>query len=65
MSKPSFETMTKKELRAYVLANTNDTDAFHALCDLIYAEPGITITSPEQLEQVINARRASRQQSQE
>ncbi len=64
MSQPNFETMTKKDLRAYVLANINDTDAFHALCDRLYAEPGITITSPEQLEQVINARRALREQSQ-
>ena len=31
--KPNFETMTKEELKAYVLANKNDKEAFYKLAD--------------------------------
>ncbi len=65
MNKPNFETMSKEELKAYVLDHRDDTEAFHALCDRLYAQPGITITSMEQLEQLVNERRALRQQTQE
>jgi len=65
MNKPNFETMSKDELKTYVLAHRDDTEAFHALCDHLYAQPGIVITSMEQLEQLIDDRRASRQQTQE
>lgn len=31
--KPSFENMTKAELRAYLVAHPNDQEAFHAFVD--------------------------------
>ncbi|MGK7883657.1 MAG: hypothetical protein AB4057_03405 [Crocosphaera sp.] len=40
MNKPNFQTMTQAELRAYVLANREDTEAFYALADLLKSKPG-------------------------
>ena len=53
MTKPNFTAMSDKELRAYVLANKNDQDAFYIYCDRIYAKPGVKMTSVEQLEQLV------------
>jgi hypothetical protein len=53
MTKPSFAAMSDQELRAYVLANKDDEEAFHVYCDRIYARPGIKVTSMEQFEQLI------------
>lgn len=39
-SKPDFAKMEKAELRAYVLAHRDDTEAFYALADRIHAEEG-------------------------
>ncbi|MCJ8279791.1 MAG: hypothetical protein MJK14_07655 [Rivularia sp. ALOHA_DT_140] len=35
MSKPNFSAMNKAELRAYVITNPDDKEAFHALADLL------------------------------
>ncbi|MGK7882408.1 MAG: hypothetical protein AB4060_20245 [Crocosphaera sp.] len=40
MNKPNFPTMSQAELRAYVLANREDTEAFCALADLLKSNPG-------------------------
>lgn len=53
MTKPNFTVMSDKELRAYVLANKDDRDAFHIYCDRIYAKPGVKVTSMEQFEQLV------------
>ena len=36
MTKPNFPAMSKKELRAYVLAHRDDDEAFYAYTDKIY-----------------------------
>lgn len=38
MIQDDFKKMTKSELRAYVIANPNDQDAFHAFVDRFTAE---------------------------
>ncbi|MDX2229054.1 MAG: hypothetical protein NW220_05430 [Leptolyngbyaceae cyanobacterium bins.349] len=38
MSKPDFMTMTKPELRAYVIAHPDDRQAFHAFVDRFTAD---------------------------
>ncbi|MFK0732145.1 MAG: DUF6887 family protein [Gloeotrichia echinulata GP01] len=57
MSKPNFQTMTKQELRAYVLEHRDDQEAFYALTDKLREEPGIEVVSMEQLQQLIEAKR--------
>ncbi len=37
MSKPNFDTMSKAELRAYVIAHQDDQEAFYALVDSLTA----------------------------
>jgi hypothetical protein len=61
MTKPNFDQMTRQELRAYVLQHRDDEEAFHALCDRIYATPGIKIDSMEQLEQLLKQRTQNEQ----
>jgi len=56
MTKANFQVMTKQELRAYVLKHRDDIEAFHALTDKLREEPGIEITSIEQMHQFIEAR---------
>ncbi len=56
MTKPNFQQMSKKELRDYVLAHRDDQEAFHAYADRLKEQPGIPITSMEQLEQLIRER---------
>ncbi len=53
VNKPNFSAMSDKNLRAYVLANKHDQNAFHDYCDRIYAKPGVKVTSPEQFEQLV------------
>ncbi|MBW4578553.1 MAG: hypothetical protein KME42_03145 [Tildeniella nuda ZEHNDER 1965/U140] len=43
--KPNFQAMSKSELRAYVLANRDDNEAFYAYTDKISAE-GDRVTFP-------------------
>ncbi|MBD2515390.1 hypothetical protein H6G93_10280 [Nostoc sp. FACHB-973] len=57
MTKPNFQAMTKQELRAYVLEHRDEQEAFYALVDKLREEPGIEITSMEQLHQLIEAKR--------
>ncbi len=40
MNQPNFQTMSQTELRAYVLANREDTEAFYALADRLKSKPG-------------------------
>jgi hypothetical protein len=62
MTTPDFATMTRQELRAYVLKHQEDIEAFHALMDKLNAEPGNTIRSPEHLAALIEAKRKASQQ---
>lgn len=43
-----FSTMTDEELRAYVLANRQNTDAFHAYVDRMQQRPPIAVIEPEE-----------------
>jgi hypothetical protein len=46
--KPNFKTMTKAELRAYVLEHREDEEALHAYLDKLHAEnPNPRVYSPE------------------
>jgi hypothetical protein len=56
MTKANFQGMTKQELRAYVLEHRDNQEAFHALTDKLREEPGIEITSTEQMHELIEAR---------
>ncbi|MFN6472586.1 MAG: DUF6887 family protein [Nostoc sp. SerVER01] len=56
MTKPDFQAMTKQELRAYVLKHRDDQEAFYALADKLREEPGVEITSTEQMHELIEAR---------
>lgn len=56
MTKANFQAMTKQDLRAYVLEHRDDQEAFHALTDKLREEPGIEITSTEQMHELIEAR---------
>jgi hypothetical protein len=47
-SRPDFFTMTDVELRAYVLANRRDIEAFHAYVDRMQQRPPIAIIEPEE-----------------
>jgi hypothetical protein len=63
MTKPNFITMSKSELKAYLLKNRNDTEAFHALMDKINAEPNrkfYTIDDIDNLGELIQAKRNSK-----
>ena len=50
--KQNFDKMTKAELRAYVLANRKDKEAFYALADRIYANPNPKWYQPEDIDKV-------------
>ncbi|MBN3886499.1 MAG: hypothetical protein HWQ44_27160 [Nostoc sp. JL34] len=56
MTKANFQGMTKQELRAYVLKHRDNRKAFYALTDKLREEPGIEITSTEQMHELIEAR---------
>lgn len=38
MSKPNFQSMSQKELQAYMLAHRDDQEAFYAYVDKLHAE---------------------------
>ncbi len=60
MTKPNFAAMSKSELKAYLLKNRNDTEAFHALMDKITSEPNQTFYTVEEagkLQEIIEDRR--------
>ncbi|MGK7902223.1 MAG: hypothetical protein AB4352_12585 [Hormoscilla sp.] len=45
MMKPNFQEMNRKELRAYMLANRDDDDAFYAYMDRLYESIAATETA--------------------
>jgi hypothetical protein len=51
--KPTFATMTKSELKAYLLEHRNDLEAFHALMDKINSETEPKFYSPEDANQLL------------
>ncbi|AFY96723.1 DUF6887 family protein [Chamaesiphon minutus] len=52
--KPDFTVMTKAELRSYVLTHREDTEAFQALADRIYANPNPQWYQPEETEKIVD-----------
>lgn len=58
--KPDFNVMNKSELRAYVLENREDTEAFEALADRIYANPNPQWYQPEDTEKIVDLIQASK-----
>ena len=44
--KPDFDTMSKAELRAYVLANRSDREAFYKLIDRLKADSQNQVIHP-------------------
>jgi hypothetical protein len=52
--KPEFNMMAKYELRAYVLEHREDTQAFEALADRIYANPNPQWYQPEDTEKIVD-----------
>ena len=46
MSEPNFDTMSYKDLRAYVLAQRDDEKAFHAFADKFHAQPNKVLMPP-------------------
>jgi hypothetical protein len=62
--KPDFKAMSHAELRAYLLEHRNDTEAFHALMDLLMAEPNPKYYSIDELHllpQLIEERRRAKE----
>jgi hypothetical protein len=39
MTKPNFQTMTRKEILDYIVEHRDDDEAFYAFMDKVYAEP--------------------------
>ncbi|MBG1269219.1 DUF6887 family protein [Nostoc sp. WHI] len=64
MSELDFVTMSKTELKRYLLEHRNDTKAFYALMDKINAEPNpkfYSVDEAEMLENLIEAKRHSKE----
>lgn len=62
MTKPNFATMTKPELKAYLLEHRNDTEAFHALMDKVTSEPNqqfYTLEEADKLQELVQRRRST------
>jgi hypothetical protein len=63
--KRDFSTMSRAELRAYVLANRQDTEAFHELVDRFKADPNARWYASEDAErfgEIYEAHQASRRE---
>jgi hypothetical protein len=58
MITPTFEAMDLTELKTYVSSHTQDSEAFYALADRVYASPQKTLHAPEDLEQLPEVQRA-------
>lgn len=55
MTQPNFEAMTRKELKAYILAHRNNNEAFYAYMDKVNAEPPTEIfPAPKSLDDFQN-----------
>jgi hypothetical protein len=52
--KPDFNVMSRAELRNYVLTHREDTEAFQALADRIYANPNQQWYQPEETEKIVD-----------
>lgn len=69
--KPNYDAMTRKELRAYILAHRDDADAIHAMILKIKADPNTKWYKPEdtdrfpEIYEEHRQRREAEQQSQE
>ncbi len=63
MNNLNFETMTTKELRAYVLEHRDNQQAINALANRIEAT-GIRLEFPDQLPVIIERKRQQRSQQQ-
>ncbi len=65
MGTPNFEQMSSTELRDYLKKHPNDTQAFHARMDKIYANPNSTwyasqdTVGEEELRKAIERKRQS------
>jgi hypothetical protein len=65
MTKPNFSTMTKSELKHYLLEHRNDTEAFHALMDKVNAEPNqkfYTVEEADVLQELLKTKRDTEHQ---
>ncbi len=56
MTDINFDAMSREELRAYVRTHPQDQTAFYTYMERLQNEPGIEITSMEQLDQVVEAK---------
>lgn len=55
MTQPNFEAMTRKELKAYMLAHRSNNEAFYAYMDKVNAEPPTEIfPAPKSLDDFQN-----------
>ncbi|MDZ4874163.1 MAG: hypothetical protein CLLPBCKN_003559 [Chroococcidiopsis cubana SAG 39.79] len=45
--KPDFQTITRAELRAYLLEHRDDREAFYAYMDKLATEPVLAVHSPQ------------------
>jgi hypothetical protein len=61
--KPDFNVMTQSELRTYVLEHREDTEAFEALADRIYANPNPQWYQPEDTEKIVDLIQSSKQRN--
>jgi hypothetical protein len=63
--KPDFNMMAKSELSAYVLEHREDTQAFEALADRIYANPNPNpqYYQPEDTEKIVELIQTSKQRN--
>ncbi len=50
MSNPKFDQMNRQELRQYVLKHKGDVEAFHALCDRLYASLSKKLNTDDEIE---------------
>lgn len=57
MTKPNFDTMSKAELRAYVINHQDDREAFYALVDRLTAQSNSVVypasMTPEEIHQSV------------
>jgi hypothetical protein len=52
--KSKFETMSRQELRAYILEHREDEEAFQLYLDQVMAEPGKIHPAPKKIEDLSN-----------
>ncbi len=52
--KSKFETMSRQELRTYILEHREDEEAFQLYLDQVMAEPGEIYPAPKNIEDLSN-----------